>query len=84
MYNEWVLWLQAKCASSSIRITILSVVNRNEIVVNGEIGIKLSVSGTIECLEWKMEYVYVKISKWIRIFYRISLTDLRSMRRIVV
>lgn len=63
-------------------ITIPSVVNWNGIVINGEIGIKLSVLGTIECLEWKIGYVYVKISKLIWIFYR-SLTDLRSMWKLI-
>lgn len=82
MFNEWILWVQVKCVCSSIRITIPSVVNWNGIVINGEIGIKLSVLGTIECLEWKIGYVYVKISKLIWIFYR-SLTDLRSMWKLI-
>lgn len=57
--------LRAKCVRSSIRITILSAVNWNEIVVNGEIGIKLSVLGTMECLEWKIGYVCVKIGNFL-------------------
>lgn len=48
--------------------SILLAVNWNEIVVNGEIGIKLSVLGTMECLEWKIGHVCVKIGKLIKYF----------------